>query len=110
MNTASAALSHDAFHAISDPTRRRILELLRGSELPVSAIVSQFSMSQPAISQHLKVLRDAGLVMVRKVSRQRFYALQAEPLSDIDEWISYFESYWTDKLTGLGKYLDANPE
>lgn len=108
--SADIALRHDVFHAIADPTRRRILELLKESEMSVTAIVSRFSVTQPAISQHLKVLRDAGLVAMRKVSRQRLYSLHAEPLADVDDWVGYFEDYWTEKMGELGRYLDANPD
>lgn len=95
------------YQAIADPTRRAILEMLRDGERSVSALLACFRMSQPALSQHLGVLRRAGLVKNRKAGRRRLYALTPEPLRQVDEWVSVFDAFWTRKLGDLGRYLDA---
>jgi len=77
----------DVFRAISDPTRRAVLERLRDSECTVTALAAPFDMSQPAISQHLRVLLDAGLVEVRQVGRERRYVLNRRPLKKVDRWL-----------------------
>ncbi len=108
------------FHAISDPTRRRILDLLRGGERPVSEIMAGLDLprlrgagqgdvraiSQPALSQHLGVLRRAGLVEHRKSGRHRLYAVRGEPLQEVSQWVQHFDRFWTSKLGELGRYLD----
>jgi DNA-binding transcriptional ArsR family regulator len=95
-----------AFDVLGDPVRRRILELLADSELASGAVVevigSEFGISQAAVSQHLKVLRDSGFAQVRAVGARRLYALDAAPLRDIDDWLSHFRGFWTHKLAALG--------
>ena len=95
----------DVFRAIADPTRRALLDLLAGQEHSVSALVDRFEMTQPAISQHLRVLRDAGLVRERKLGRQRFYRLDPEPLRDAYDWLGHYERFWREKLLALGEHL-----
>jgi DNA-binding transcriptional ArsR family regulator len=80
----------DPFHAVADPTRRAILDRLRGGELPVATLASAFPMSRPAVSKHLRVLRDARLVRERKAGRQRLYQLTPAPLEGVAAWV---ESY-----------------
>ncbi len=80
--------SSATFRAIADPTRRGILDLLAGRELPVKEIVAAFSVSQPAVSKHLRILRDAGLVRERRVGRTRRYGIDPEPLGAVEEWIA----------------------
>lgn len=104
------APSVDAFRAISDPTRRRILDLLSDGERPVAALASQFDMTLPAVSQHLKVLRDAALVYERREGRQRLYRVNAAPLRNVAEWVGQYERFWREKLDALGKYLDYERE
>lgn len=94
------------FRAVSDGTRRQMLELLAARECSADELAQPFDMSQPAVSQHLKVLRDAGLVTVRKEGRNRIYALNALPLREIHDWASYFEGFWKKRLSALGKRLD----
>ncbi len=94
------------FRAISDPSRRAILDLLAEGERSVSDLLGFFTFSQPALSQHLKVLRDAGLVLSKPVGRQRQYALNAEGLRSVADWVRAYERFWTEKLDGLGAVLD----
>jgi DNA-binding transcriptional ArsR family regulator len=109
MERKQEALSVDVFHAISDPTRRSLLALMADSELPVNALASAFAMSRPAISQHLRVLLQAGLVAERRVGRERHYRLRAAPLREVSEWVKQYEHFWQDKLYLLGEHLEHQP-
>ena len=99
----------EVFRAVADPTRRGILDLLAAGELPVNRIAEPFGMTRPAVSQHLRVLRRAGLVAERRVGRARRYRLRAERLREIGDWLQKYERFWDEKLDALGDYLDANP-
>lgn len=100
--------SADVFVAISDPTRRALLDLLRVGEQPVKQLAEPFAMSLPAVSQHLQILCEAGLVQMRKAGRQRLYRLNPEPLRQISDWIADYEQFWQEKLDALGNYLEKN--
>ena len=93
------------FRALADPTRRAVLRLLSPSERRVAEIQDAFSLSQPAISQHLKVLRQAGLVSSRWEGRERYYRTNAGPLKAVFDWAGYFQSFWTEGLDRLGAVL-----
>lgn len=103
---ASFAGHADVFTAIAHPARRQILDLLRAGEQPVHALATPFSMSRPAVSQHLKLLREAGLVSEVRHGRERRYALQPERLRAVAGWLAHYEQFWTTKLHNLGAYLD----
>jgi DNA-binding transcriptional ArsR family regulator len=94
-----------AFDVIGDPVRRRILELLATGEQSSGAITevvrSEFGISQPAVSQHLRVLREAGFATVRPEGARRLYAVEAEPLRDVDAWLDRFRAFWTPHLDAL---------
>ena len=100
--------SHDAFRAISDPTRRAILDQLAERDRSVGELCESFDMTQPAVSQHLRVLRDAGLVTPRQEGRRRFYRLEPEPLRAVHDWVQHYERFWSDKLRALRDYLDRS--
>jgi DNA-binding transcriptional ArsR family regulator len=102
-------IQSDAFHAIAHPGRRQLLELLQTGEKPVKQLAETFAMSRPAVSQHLKVLLEAGLVAERRDGRQRLYKLEPQKLSEIHNWISQFEKFWSNKLDALGQFLEENP-
>ncbi|MDN4074225.1 metalloregulator ArsR/SmtB family transcription factor [Fictibacillus sp. CENA-BCM004] len=104
MNTAK---KHDVFQAIADPTRREILKMLAGKELAITEITVRFPMSRTAVSKHLLILSEAGLVKNRKSGREKLYTLQAEPLSELDQWLSYFDQFWQNKISVL-KHLVEN--
>ena len=104
---AASSVRDDVFRAVVDPTRRQMLEMLRGGPLSVGAISQSFAISQPAVSQHLKVLRDAGTVQVRSDGRLRIYELEGRALREVYDWSAHFETFWTDRLGALGRYLDA---
>jgi DNA-binding transcriptional ArsR family regulator len=97
----------DVYQAIADPTRRQLLGLLAGAERSVGDLAAPFAMSRPAVSQHLRVLREAGLVAERRAGRQRLYRLQPEPLREVEVWLDHFRGFWRERLDALGAYLDA---
>jgi DNA-binding transcriptional ArsR family regulator len=98
-----------AFDVLGDPVRRRILELLADGELTsgrVSEVIqAEFGISQPAVSQHLRVLRDSGFATVRPEGARRLYAVSAEPLRDVDAWLERFRRFWTPHLDALATEL-----
>ncbi len=95
-----------AFDVLGDPVRRRILELLADGELTAGAIggtiQGEFDISQPAVSQHLKVLRDNGFTSVRPDGQRRLYAVDGQALRDVDDWLAGFRRFWTPHLDALG--------
>jgi DNA-binding transcriptional ArsR family regulator len=93
------------FELLAEPTRRRILDLLRDGERPVGELVDRLSMSQPAVSKHLRVLRDSGLVDVRVDAQRRVYRLRPEPLKEIDAWIEPYRRLWDRRLDRLERHL-----
>lgn len=97
----------DVYSAIADPTRRSLLlRLAREGERNVTDLLEPFSISQPAVSKHLRILREAGLVRCRKDGRVRLYSVEAQGLRDVYDWTSNFEEFWDEKLDALGNYLD----
>jgi DNA-binding transcriptional ArsR family regulator len=94
------------FEVLAEPHRRRILDLLRVEERPVGELVADLGISQPAVSKHLRVLRDAGLVEVRADAQRRVYRLRPEPLREIDEWLTPYRAAWRDRLDALAQHLD----
>jgi DNA-binding transcriptional ArsR family regulator len=98
-----------AYAALADPHRREILDLLRDGERSVGELVARLRLSQPGVSKHLKVLREAGLVEVRPEGKRRWYGLQARPLSEVDEWLEPYRVYWSGRLDALERHLEENP-
>src|ERR1700737_614538 len=99
-----------AFMALADPTRRRIVEMLAARELPAGEIARRFDMTAPAVSQHVRLLRDAGLVHVRRDAQRRIYALDPRGLAELDEWLGRFRRFWRGRLDGLERELsEPNP-
>ena len=94
------------FDVITDASRRQILDLLRERERSVGELVESLTISQPGVSKHLRVLREAGLVRVRTDAQRRVYGLRAEPLSEIDAWLEPYRRYWSDRLDALERRLD----
>ena len=88
--------ARDVFRAVADPTRRAILDKLRTAEQSVTSLAGPFNVSQPAISQHLRILLDAGLVRVRQDGRQRLYGLNARPLREVYDWATSYRNLFTD--------------
>ncbi len=106
---SQAAEKHDVFQAIADPTRRKILQLLSEQELPISKISSHFPMSRTAIVKHLTILSEAELVSGERKGREKIYQLNPEPLTEVKQWLSYYEQFWTNKLSIL-KYMFEHDE
>ena len=96
----------DVFRAIADPNRRVLLSLLAQKPQPVNKLLEHLSISQPALSQHLKVLREAGLVSTRPEGRERIYSIEAAPLKEVVDWVMEYEKFWKEKFIALGKHLE----
>ncbi|RNB73235.1 ArsR/SmtB family transcription factor [Brevibacillus panacihumi] len=103
---ASSAPKYDVFQAIADPTRRRLLQLLVEQEMPVTVISGHFPISRTAVSKHLRILAEAGLVQERKVGRETRYRMQPEPLQELKQWLAYYEQFWDNKLAALAHYME----
>jgi DNA-binding transcriptional ArsR family regulator len=98
-----------SFAVLAEPTRREILDLLRDGERPVGDLVDRLAISQPAVSKHLRVLRDAGLVEVRADAQRRLYRVRPQPLAEIDEWLAPYRRLWSRSLDRLERHLEDNP-
>jgi DNA-binding transcriptional ArsR family regulator len=94
------------FDVLAEPSRRDILDLLREGERSVGELVDHLALSQPGVSKHLRVLRDAGLVVVRPDGQRRMYELRAEPLVEIDAWLGPYRRLWAKRLDALERHLD----
>ncbi|MED3564145.1 metalloregulator ArsR/SmtB family transcription factor [Bacillus xiapuensis] len=105
---AGSTAKHDVFQAVADPTRRKLLKLLSHQELPVTVISEQFPISRTAVSKHLRVLADAGLVKERRVGRETRYKLEPEPLYELKDWLQYFEIFWENKLSALRRLVESD--
>ncbi len=101
-----ARATADVFRAISDPTRRAILDRLRAGPAPVNDLAAAFEQSRPAISKHLKVLREARLVAEQRNGRERVYRLQPMPLQTVVGWVEGYRSFWQQNLNELKRYLE----
>jgi DNA-binding transcriptional ArsR family regulator len=98
----------DVYRALADPTRRTILNTLMPGEMSVNAIASLFEMSRPAVSKHLRILREADLVYETRQGKHRYYHLNAQPLRQVDEWLAGYRSMWNRKLDNLKRYLESD--
>lgn len=96
----------DLFAALADPNRRRILELLGRGDTPAGAIAAKFELSAPAVSQHLKALREAGLVRVTVAAQRRIYRLDPDGLAAVDAWIDKVRGFWSERLDALETALE----
>jgi DNA-binding transcriptional ArsR family regulator len=102
----TSPFKHDVFQAIADPTRRSMLRLISNKEMHISAITECFPISRTAVNKHLKVLSDANLVSHKKVGRETRYKLNAAPLEEVKDWLSFFDRYWDDKLFALKEFVE----
>ena len=96
----------DVFQALADPTRREILTLLRQGSQPVGGIARDFPISRPAISRHLRILREAELVTEIKIGRNRVYELNAGPLKSVDDWLAHYRHMWQHQLRNLKRFVE----
>jgi DNA-binding transcriptional ArsR family regulator len=102
---ARSPTTRDAFNAVAEPRRRRILDLLAKGERPVNDVVAALRLAQPQVSKHLRVLRTVGLVRVRGAGQKRLYRLNADRLKPIHDWVKSFERFWDESLDRLDDYL-----
>jgi DNA-binding transcriptional ArsR family regulator len=98
------------FDVLADPNRREILDVLRTGERPVNDLVEWLDLTQPAVSKHLRVLREAGLVEVRRDAQRRWYRLRPEPLAEVDAWLAPYRRMWESSLDALERRLDGMEE
>ena len=98
------------FEILAEPHRRRILDLLAPGERPVGELVARLELSQPAVSKHLRILREAGLVDVRGDAQRRLYSVRSEPLRAVDDWLGPYRRMWSERLDHLERHLDAMPD
>jgi len=103
----SQIIANDVFRALADPTRRAILNRLRAGRQPVGSLARSFPVSRPAISKHLRILREARLVIDQKKGRERFCELNVEPLRQVDQWLDEYRRFWTVKLQSLKDYVES---
>jgi DNA-binding transcriptional ArsR family regulator len=107
---ARAATTADAFNAVAEPRRRQILDALAGGERPVNDLVRELGVPQPQVSKHLRVLREVGAVAVRGAGRQRLYSLNGQALKPIHDWLTTYESTWSERFERLDVVLDELQE
>lgn len=98
-------MRRDVFQAIADPTRREILTLLAHKQLNLNAVADNFDISRPAVSKHIKILTECGLVVIKQQGRERFCHASTESLSTVSEWVDQFRGFWMDKLDALDGFL-----
>jgi DNA-binding transcriptional ArsR family regulator len=91
----------DVFQAIADPTRREIIDLLAGQSLPVNEVAERFDMSRPAVSKHIKILNECGLVVIRKEGRKRYCHADTRKLMEVIEWAQRYRKFWNERLDAL---------
>ena len=96
----------DVFQVIADPSRRQILQLLSKDSLTINALAENFDMSRPAVSKHIKILNNAGFINIQDIGRERYCILNQEGFIELQEWIDYFDAFWTSKLKKLEMLLN----
>jgi DNA-binding transcriptional ArsR family regulator len=96
----------DVFHAISDPTRREIINMIAYKSLNLNAIAENFNVSRQAISVHIKVLKECGLVVIKKQGRERYCEARLQTLKEVSRWIDQYRAFWDQQFTSLEKYLE----
>jgi DNA-binding transcriptional ArsR family regulator len=110
LGMARAATTTDAFNAVAEPQRRRILDLLAGGERSVTELVDGLGLTQPQVSKHLRVLREVGAVHVRDDGRRRLYRLNGPALKPIHDWVKAYQQTWEDRFTAMDLVLDQLTE
>lgn len=98
-------MRRDVFQAIADPTRRAIIGMLAQEQLNLNAVADKFDVSRPAISKHIKILTECGLVIINQQGRERYCEAKLEKLNEVSDWIEQYRQFWTDKLNALDTYL-----
>ncbi len=103
-------MPQDVFQAIADPTRREIIDLLAGKSMPVNDVAEKFDMSRPAVSKHIKILNECGLVVIRKDGRKRYCRADTQKLQEVIEWAYRYRKFWNEKLDALEAALKEEDE
>lgn len=98
------------YEVLAEPHRRQILDLLRTRERLAGELVERLGLSQPGVSKHLRMLRNVGLVTVRRDAQRRWYGLRPEPLAEVDAWLAPYRTFWSDRLDALERHLEENPQ
>jgi len=99
-------MRRDVFQAIADPTRREIIHMLAGQSLNLNAVAENFNVSRPAISKHIKILTECGLITIRQQGRERYCDAKLEKLHEVSDWVEQYKKMWTEKLDALELYLN----
>ncbi len=100
-------MRRDVFQAIADPTRRRIISMLAQQPLNLNAVAENFEVSRPAISKHIKILTECGLITIRQKGRERYCEAKLEKLTEVSHWVEQYRQFWEQKLDALETYLDS---
>ena len=103
-------MRRDVFQAIADPTRRTIISLLVNNSLTLNGVAENFDISRPAISKHIKILQECGLIIIRQEGRERYCDVQPEPLHEVNLWTEQYRRFWNSKLNSLEKFLAKKPK
>ena len=96
----------DVFQAIADPTRREIINLIARKSMNLNTIAENFDMSRPAISQHIKILTECGMVVIKQQGRERYCEAKLETLSEVTDWVDQYRQFWSKKFNSLDTYLE----
>ena len=102
-------MRRDVFQAIADPTRREIINLLSQQSLNLNAVADNFPISRPAVSKHIKILTECGLIMITQQGRERYCRANLNKLSEVSDWVDQYRKFWNNKLDALEKFLDSQP-
>lgn len=103
-------MRRDVFQAIADPTRREIIGMLANKSLNVNKVADQFDISRPAISKHMKILTECGLVTITQQGRERYYHADFSKLKEVADWATRYQKFWSGKLDALGAFLESEKE
>jgi len=103
-------MRRDVFQAIADPNRRAIINLLASQKLSLNKVAENFAISRPAISKHIKILSECGLIVIRQQGRERFCEAKLRPLNEISEWVEQYRIFWTGKLEALEDFLNNSQQ
>ena|SRR6218665_243056 len=102
-------IRRDVFQAIADPTRREILQIISREPLNLNTVADNFSVSRPAISRHIKILTECGLISIRKEGRERYCEARLQKLGEVAAWVEQYRTFWTGRLDALERFLDLEP-
>lgn len=101
-------MRRDVFQAIADPTRREIIHLVSRQSLTQNAVADHFDISRPAVSKHIKILTECGLIVIKQQGRERYCEVQLKQLNEVSDWIEQYREFWASKLDALGKFLEED--